>query len=124
MTTNDWNIEYESDPLKQSIKVGTGHHKGQGARAWNYREFISFDGEGIEFSIPTTHILPGTTRQLYEWEGDRKVHKEYKPQAQPYVLLGNSKGERITNKDGLPTIDCLEFLLESKVRHPNSHFVG
>jgi hypothetical protein len=26
---------------------GTGHHKGEGSRAWNYKEFISFDGEGV-----------------------------------------------------------------------------
>ena len=123
VNNKEWNVEYGKNMFNYKHHYnygwkGTGHRK-NAARAWDYNEFISFDGEGLEVNEPLT-VLNGV---FYSW-GPRNHTRHYNPLPQPYVLLGNSKKERITNKDGLPTVECLEFLLESKVRHPNSIFVG
>jgi hypothetical protein len=92
---------------------GTGKHTG-------LKEFIAWDGEGI--TIPDAPIQMG--RDHFHWEGSREVFRGFEYQAQPYVLLANSKGGRITRQEGLHTIECLELILNTKVQYPHSIFVG
>lgn len=100
--------------------IGRGHHKGKGARAWDYKEFISFDGEGITFDEPFYDRSLGYFEKYPEF----KLLPNHIPQPQTYVLLGNSKGDRISCKDGLATIDCFEYMIECKRKYPDSIFVA
>lgn len=110
---------YEDGQKKPRHKdyVGTGHRPG-GRDKWDRREFIAWDGEGIEVDEPTDY-----GRGLHIDDLGRPV-VGYTPKPQPYVLLANSKGEYITAEDGLSTVDCLDLLLDAKQRYPNSIFVG
>ena len=62
------------------------------------REFIAWDGEGIN------------------------TFGAGKPQA--YVLFGNSADGSIEDTIGLGTYCCLDFIVESGIRHPNAIHVG
>lgn len=53
-----------------------------------------------------------------------EIFFDYHAPPQPYVLLANSKGMRITNKDGLGTVQCFEMILNTKLQYPDSIFVG
>lgn len=84
------------------------------------KEFIAWDGEGIaQEELPVMHA-----RGYYRWEDSRKFFFNYEHIPQPYVLLANSKGDRITDENGLSTTSCLDLILDTKVRYPNSIFVG
>lgn len=115
-------IQKNTEPYRRSTWKGTGHRK-DGARAYNYREFISVDGEGTAVNEPVRHHI-GNAPPIFQYPGEKRMFSEYTPEPQPYVLLANSKGERIVNREGLSTRDCLEFLLETKQRHPDSILVG
>jgi len=41
-----------------------------------------------------------------------------------YVMLCASTGEAIVNADGLTTVECFDWLLDLKRKHPNDTFVG
>lgn len=92
-------------------------------RNFNAREFIAWDGEGTAVNEPIEIEGPkGKANWFYYEENRELIVHERKPQ--PYVLLANSKGDSITREDGLGTLECIEFLLESKARYPRSIFVG
>ena len=118
-----WEVEYDSNPddiIHRKNFKAKGHREG-GTRGWNVREFIAWDGEGIAFHEP---IDDG--HGFYHEEGE--THATFDPNrkshAQNYVLLANSKRERLVNRDGLWTYDCFEMMLECKRRYPLSIFVG
>jgi hypothetical protein len=75
-------------------------------RAWDYREFIAWDGEGT----------------AVDGEMDIAGNTLYFPQ--PYVMLANSKGGLIKEQGGLSTRDCFELILNTKKEYPESIFVG
>jgi DNA polymerase type B, organellar and viral len=119
MVSSKWDAEYIPDSyIHQKHYKGKGHREG-GERGWNVREFIAWDGEGIAHEEP---IDEG--HGFFREEDSRELFHGHEPKAQPYVLLANSKRERITNRDGLNTYDCFEMLLETKRRYPLSIFVG
>lgn len=112
-----------------------GHH-----RAWNARQFIAWDGEGTRPEVSQPYKM-GKWEQLRngfisgeEWleharkygsKGmESKVIYEEGPKPQPYVLLANSVGDRITREEGLSTVDCLELILDTRRRNPISIMVG
>jgi len=90
------------------------------------KEFIAWDGEGTAIQKPPLSLTL-KEQTIYAWEdrpkGER-IAEDYKPEAQPYVLLANSVGGQITNEEGLSTHDCFELILQTKQDHPNSIFVG
>jgi hypothetical protein len=102
--------------------------------AWDAREFIAWDGEGIQHSPSHQPASDFVTN----WLGDflkkndtidlPEYMKEYDldaPEPQPYVLLANSKGHKITEEaPGLGTLRCFDFLINTKVRYPHSIFCG
>lgn len=109
--------------------------KQRGHDRWNYHEFIAFDGEGIAINEPFNVAPAGMPHapSMHVWDlrgpdgkiiPDTQIMKDYVPEPQPYVLLANSKNQRIARQDGLSTIECFEFLLNTKVHYPNSKFVG
>lgn len=101
---------------------GLGHRPG--ARdAWNRKEFIAWDGEGIQIEEPIELRSRGETTG-WHWPGSREIFQGWERQPQPYVLLANSKGDSIANREGLGTEDCFEFLLSAKLQYPQSIFVG
>ena len=117
-------------------------------KKWSEREFIAWDGEGtqvISAYRPTTHIEMGYEifSQLGRGDefsalqstlpplGNRSIHDrlwdldwQETNEPQPYVLLANSKGEYRARKEGLGTVQCLEFILNTKEFYPVSTFVG
>jgi hypothetical protein len=114
-------VEYILDSvIRQKNFRSKGHRQGS-AVGWNKKEFIAWDGEGITHDEP---VDAGLGR--YHKLGERDVWIDFKYRATPqnYVLLDNSKGSHITNKDGLPTVRCLDFLLDTKAQYPQSIFVG
>lgn len=115
-----WDAEYIPDagPIRTQRFTGKAHMEGL-SRGWNVKEFIAWDGEGLTFDEP---IDEG--HGLFHDEGSRDIFTGHKRQPQNYVLLANSKRERITSRDGLGTVDCFEMLLETKRRYPLSIFVG
>jgi hypothetical protein len=86
------------------------------------KEFIAWDGEGISYN-DRTEVVRGLDGTYWNTE-TRKMMAGYEPVAQTYVLLANSKGTRKIAQYGLSTIDCLEFILDTKEQYPNSIFVG
>lgn len=88
------------------------------------KEFIAWDGEGTRVDEPIS--MDGTG--FYYWPDDKGRAKEilthWERQPQPYVLLANSKDQRIVDRDGLSSYECLEFILNTKVQYPDSIFVG
>jgi hypothetical protein len=119
MARTSWDAEYIPDSFihKQDFE-GKGHREGS-QRGWNVREFIAWDGEGIAFTEPVEEGVG-----VFHEEDSREIFLDHKRRPQNYVLLANSKKERITNQDGLGTYECFEMLLEAKVRYPLSIFVG
>lgn len=107
--------EYFDDPepaRRRDYRIGKH-------RSNSSKEFIAFDGEGLQTGMQPVKLGPGI------WMGvDEEIFLGYKPKPQPYVLLANSKGDRIIDQDGLSTFACLEFLLDTKKQYPNSIFVG
>src|SRR5215472_14890512 len=89
-------------------------------------EFIAWDGEGVRVEEPIEIELPqySSSGSVFYWEKERIPFENHERKPQPYVLLANSKGQRIINEAGIPTIDCLEFILNTKQQYPNSIFVG
>lgn len=90
-------------------------------------EFIAWDGEGIKMAPTPLHHPSGL------WIRNGVLHEDdgslitFTPEPQPYVLLANSKGERIiadNPRKGLSTYQCFKFLLDEKEKYPNSIFVG
>lgn len=114
----EWDAEYIGNSFihKQDFR-GKGHRVGS-ARGWDLKEFIAWDGEGITFGD-----LPLQVGEGMEWDGDR-VRKRRPATPQNYVLLANSKGQELINKDGCATVDCFEMLLNVKQTWPQSIFVG
>jgi DNA polymerase type B, organellar and viral len=113
--------------MHQSHWKGTGHRK-NAARAYNYREFISYDGEGTTVREPV-EIEFGTefhTEKFYYWPDEDRpgMFKDHVRQPQPYVLLANSKGDRITRESGLGTKECFEYLLECGQKYPEAIHCG
>jgi hypothetical protein len=93
-------------------------HRPDALRRWDAKEFISWDGEGIQFDAPL-EFPSGYV------DDDHTVHiGKHAAQAQPYVLLANSKGDRITDPEGLGTFRCLEFLIQTQKKYPAAIFVG
>ena len=89
-------------------------------------EFIAWDGEGTQVKEPIEIEIkrPGLDVSAFYWPKERMPFTDHVRKPQPYVLLANSKGQRIINEVGLPTIHCLEFILHAKKQFPNSIFVG
>jgi hypothetical protein len=115
-----WDAEYIPNSNIRRQDFRSKGHRETNQRGWNVREFIAWDGEGIAFNEP---IEEGASGFFHE-EDSRELFRGHKRRPQNYVLLANSKKERITNKDGLNTYDCFEMLLEAKRRYPLSIFVG
>lgn len=101
-------------------------HRPDALRRWDAKEFIAWDGEGTRVDEPTRYMVHGFEAgyQFADGTFQHRFTERYIAQPQPYVLLANSKGERITNESGLSTKACFEFLLDTKKRYPNSIFVG
>lgn len=102
-------------------KPGRRHRKG----ASRNKEFIAWDGEGLAVDEPmwfAGNLWAKGDLSLYGT--DREIIFDYKAQPQPYVLLGNSKDQHISNEEGLSTYECLEFMLNTKQEHQNSIFIG
>lgn len=105
-------------------------------------EFIAWDGEGIQTEEVTPINFGTDSKPIYSpfemkpkdpWEHPEVRHArsiideeftDYRPQPQPYVLLANSKGDRIIDPNGLGTEACFELMLETKKKYPNSIHVG
>ena len=83
-------------------------HRKDAKRAWDYKEFIAWDGEGLS-TAPTLNLGDGIIGECY-------------PQC--YVTLANSKGDRISEQLGLSTRQCFEMILDAKQKYPDSIFVG
>ena len=60
--------------------------------------------------------IPMVLRKFIVWDGEG-------PQDTGYSLLGNSEGEEICYPH-LRTRDCLDLLLDSAARHPNTIHIG
>lgn len=114
------------------------------------KEFIAWDGEGVTTNEPFYTVSRGKympplfvdtiERSPRQWENGKRIldpieritfdplypeNGWYDAEPQPYVLLANSKGERIvSDRNGLKTADCFELMLQTKQRFPNSIFVG
>lgn len=104
------------------------------------REFIAWDGEGVR--IHATDVTMPDLRSVWSryhtlsWEAIQAKMREMaaevyamreEPTPQPYVLLANSKKQRIISNDpreGLSTEECFDFILQTKAEFPNSIFVG
>lgn len=117
---SNWDAEYIPDagPIRTQRFTGQGHREGY-TRGWNVREFIAWDGEGLTFDEPID-----VGHGIFHKEDEHETFTGHERRPQNYVLLANSKRERITNRDGLGTYDCFEMLLETKRRYPLSIFVG
>lgn len=61
-------------------------------------------------------------REFISWDGEGTTAETGQPQ--PYVLFGNSRGERIQAEEGLSTVQCFDLLLFAKQLHPWSFFIG
>ena len=94
------------------------NYEGKRRRSKEIKEFIAWDGEGVKTDDGLTHFMGLTF-------GPDGI-TEAKGIAQPYVLLAHSKGEHIRSEFpySLSTRDCFEFILDTKVKYPNSIFVG
>jgi DNA polymerase type B, organellar and viral len=102
--------------------------------AWNSKEFIGWDGEGIQHEKPSNvpeDFMRNWLNTYQEVNGELPELPPYmRPfdlepaEPQPYVLLANSKGDNIQNKEGISTFTALEFILSCKKEYPNSIFVG
>jgi hypothetical protein len=116
---------------------------------WDGRDFIAWDGEGVHVEPhrpledqwvrnvwkarkANGEVMESEIRnqdgQIIGWEPLEWAYDLYdEPQPQPYVLLANSLGQDITrspDQDGLTTLECFEFILETKREHPHDIFVG
>lgn len=125
-------IEDYVSPVRRRHYQGKGHRK-SALRAWDAKEFIAWDGEGISFDEPITFEVNGMKLGYQFDDGTFKHGLEYThvPEPQPYVLLAHSKPNkgkagaiRDDSGKGLSTRDCLEFILDAKKRYPDSIFVG
>lgn len=101
------------------VKYRHRDYKGRTHRStWN-REFIGWDGEGIQVDEP---VYWGHNIYVDDMGEILQGKREHKPQ--PYILLANSKGQHISNENGLSTTDCLNMLLACKQQYRRSIFVG
>lgn len=128
MQRMEFQFETDDEDFHWRPYKGTNHHKGQGARAWDYKEFISYDGEGTTVVEPT-ELPMSPTVSMYQMTDDNNrgfgpITFEHTATAQPYVLLANSKGDRIMARDGLSTRACLEYLLDCAAKYPNAIHCG
>jgi hypothetical protein len=126
-------IEDHAEPIRHCDYKGTKRTKNYARNklAWNARPFIAWDGEGtqpepnrkpslfVEFWHDEYVRINGTEPDGYAERFDLEL-----PEPQPYVLLANSQGEDIRNREGLSTSKCFDFILDSKRRNPTAHFVG
>lgn len=102
-------------------------HRTRAELPYDFKEFIAWDGEGIAVDEPIEYEIstgPESLTSAYNWEGSRNVFWEWERKPQPYVLLAHSKGDSISSEHGLSSHDCLEFMLDTKARYPNSIFIG
>lgn len=104
--------------VKRRDYTGAGH-RATALRGWDAREFIGWDGEGIQVNEPLDW-----GKGVYEDGDNILISPQRKAKPQPYVLLANSKGQYITNGGGLSTEGCLEMILTVKEQFPKSIFVG
>lgn len=113
-----------ASPIRHKDYQARGH-RDDALRAWDAKEFISWDGEGTRVKEPVELSTKGHVFGYY-WDDEQELFLQYERKPQPYVLLANSKGGTITAPppDGLSTIDCLELLLETKKEYPESIFIG
>lgn len=124
LLANQTPIEGPTGPVRHKDYKGKSH-RADALRAWDAKEIIAWDGEGIRVKEPVELEIKGHTFGYY-WDDEKELFLEYTRKPQPYVLLANSVGgEAIAAPpDGLSTVDCLELLLETKKEHPESIFVG
>ena len=129
-------IEWEDGPIRHKDYCNV---RAKNKLPWDGREFIGWDGEGTQPEVVS--VLVPNLERIYEYVKQqhcstnpdylRKVAPhlfdlayETPPTPQPYVLLANSKGNRIVDKNGLSTYSCFEFILEQRRLYPNSISVG
>lgn len=103
---------------------------------WDAREFIAWDGEGIKPELfrdgpwSTKEMNRQWTEAFLNKNGELPLDQDgvefsLQPvEPQPYVLLANSKGDRLVYREGIPTLIAFEFLLHVKSQYPRSVFVG
>lgn len=101
---------------------------------WDARPFIAWDGEGTQPEVsrkPDVFIEHWHDAFVSVHGKDHEALKEYNEeyderdaQPQPYVLLANSQGDSITNEEGLSTLICFKFIIDTKRRNPLAHHVG
>jgi len=111
-------------PLGQELVISllsdmhNKNYQRKGHRFQGLKEFIAWDGEGVKADDGLTHFMGLTF-------GPDGITED-KGTAQPYVLLANSKGGQIRSEFpySLSTRECFELILDTKVKHPNSIFVG
>jgi len=95
---------------------------------WDRQDFIAWDGEGTKPQVGK----PGNKSRIRKNPENghtilirvNNPTPDTAPIPQPYVLFGNSKGDEIIKEGGLETIKCLELLLDSKKKYPETIFVG
>ena len=90
-------------------------------------QFVAWDGEGTRVEEPTEWVTRCGTAYVWQKDGKITVTEEHKRYPQPYVLLACGApgiGHRIIHEAGLPTKDCLEFILQVKQTYRNTIFVG
>lgn len=88
--------EADSDNLNDGTTYQTVNRNTSNRAPYQNRQFIAVDGEGVNHDVDS---------------------------AQSYVLLGTSSGESVSSRD-LSTIECLEFLMHVRDRHPHALFVA
>lgn len=106
-----------------------GNARGDRTHKWTKREFIAWDGEGTALvqELPTKVQMGKFLAYTYKIDAgpmQKEPFTEWNPEPQPYVLLANSKGDRIIDEQGLGTVACFELILNTKKKWPDTIFVG
>ena len=110
---DDVEVEVTDAPFRRKHYQGGRVH-----RSTQDYEFIAIDGEGVAFNEPLS-----LGHDLYLGDGEELI-VEHKPQPQPYVLLADSKGGHLVNREGIPTVLLLDHLLDIKQHYPKSILIG
>lgn len=100
---NFWQIEIKKKKILEKKKEALLKLNGHPQHSHGY--FIAIDGEGEEYGEQETHYI-----------GDAET--PYISRAHRYTLLAASTGDKVFNKDGLTSLECLNFLCDIREKHP------
>ena len=113
----------DAEPRHYSNYQGKGHRN-----TAMRKSFISWDGEGTQYNEPLRIEVGGLTMGYVTDDGEFQhvAIRKHVAQPQPYVLLAHSRGDYISDPSnkGLSTHECLEFLLNTAKKYPDSIHVG